>query len=273
MKKAFILGMYIVVAGLAYSQDGSRLDITGFEDGLDWQFTQGPILGSWIEESALFEPGVTPKEGNASLYVDYDNAGSTWGWVQMNFPTDAIDASGMTELHMWVYWFPESVPDPTYDFNIRLYLIPAEGANVAIGTQSTTITGEWVELVWKIDSLSSLSAISALTAIGGNIIPANGDSRGTLYIDDLYFFRPAGVPDVESITVYDFNEEDPATGFVKGWTSSDGSLQPPFPGEGQVPPSEGANYMELPLGSGWVNVIHTANAQADFDRWEEVTEI
>ncbi len=62
-----------------------------------------------------------------------------------------IDAAGMTELHMWVYYLPDSVPFPDNNqFEIRV-----ETGSVNLGVQGTEITGEWVELVWPIDSLTS----------------------------------------------------------------------------------------------------------------------
>ncbi len=258
----------LIVGSMVQAQEAERVDVTSFED-LTGQYSGGSITDSFVE-SPVFEEGVEAQDGDAALYVVYDNSSGTWQWAQLDF--EAVDASGKTELHMWVYYIPGSVPDPDNGYEIRAELVTANSGNVNLGFQSTDTAGEWVEFVWNISSLSS-SMLEEVVAIGGFINPRTADQNGSLYVDNIYFERPAGTPEVESTLVYGFNETDPDTGLTAGWTTEDESVQPVLPGEGEVTPSEGSNYMTLPLTSGWATNVHTANAQDDFNRWDEVREI
>lgn len=268
MKKRIVWIVCAFLFGSAYGQDGTRLDITGFEDGLDWSYSGGSITLSYVDFNPFLHSEVKAKTGESSLLVEYNNNGSAWQWAQLNFPSGGIDATGMTELHMSVYFLPASVPNTDGNFEISISF-----GDASLGYQRTSKTGEWVDLVWPIDTLTSTTRMSSVSYFGGFISPSPGDLNGVLYIDDIYFYRPAGIKETETVVVYGFNEEDPDTGYVKGWGTNDASLQEPMLGQGEVTPSEGSNYMEFALGSGWVNVIHSTSALADFDRWADVQEI
>lgn len=268
MRKLFGFLLCLMIAAPAFTQDAKRLDVTNFEDGLEWSYSGSSVTLSFVELQPFQDPTIKPKEGEASLLVEYNNNGSAWSWTQLNFPSGAIDATGMTELHMWVYYLPTSVPNADGNFEINITF-----GEVNLGYQRTQITGEWVELVWPIDTLTSTTRLSSVSFFGGFISPNPGDLSGSLYIDDIYFYRPAGIQETETVLVYGFNEEDPDTGYVQGWGTNDAAAQEPVLGKGEVTPSEGTNYMEFALGSGWTNVIHSTSALADFDRWADVQEI
>ncbi len=269
MGKRFLVFLACVgIASFAVAQE--RVDITSFEEEehlYSWAYSGGNIVSSYVMFPDEIPDGVEAVDGENVLYVEYDNGGSTWQWVQLNFPMGALDLTGMREIHMSVYWYPDSVPDPDDGFEMRLDL--PGGAN--LGYQSTTTTGEWVEFVWKIDRLTSEERVSDVSYWGGFIGPDPGDVSGALLIDNIYAVRPAGTVEVETIAIYGFNEEDPETGGPVGWTVAEGSL--PGLGQGDVEPSEGSNYMEMYLGSGWIRNIQTTDAMADFDRWPEVVEV
>ncbi len=268
-KKSFVvLLLCLGIASIAVAQE--RVDITSFEEEehlFSWAYSGGNIVESYVMFSDEIPGGVEAADGENVLYVEYDNAGSTWQWVQLNFPMGALDLTGMREIHMSVYFYPDSVPDPEDGFEMRLDL--PGGAN--LGYQTTTTTGEWVEFVWSIDRLTSNERASEVSNFGGFIGPDPGETRGAMLIDNIYAVRPAGTVQVEEVPVYGFNELDPETGTPVGWTSADGSL--PALGIGDVEPSEGSNYMEVYLGGGWIRNVQTADAMADFDRWAEVREI
>ncbi len=271
MRHFIVVAFFLVlaIAGSSYSQEDQVLQVTDFEDELEWVYSGGSIMYSFVEYQPFYDDTITPHSGEASLLVEYDNTGGEWQWSQINFPGElgAVDATGMTELHIFVYVVPGSTGYSDTGFEMR---IEAGGAN--LGFQSTDVTGEWVELVWPIDTLTSTGNLGALTYFGGFIAP-RGDISGQVYIDDIYFTRPADVPEVEIVTIYGFNEEDPDTLLTAGWISDDAGLSVPLLGEGEVEPSEGSNYMAFTLGEGWTNVIRTESALEDFDRWGDVKEI
>ncbi|MBZ0257085.1 hypothetical protein K8I31_13545, partial [bacterium] len=157
------------------------------------------------------------------------------------------------------------------NYEIQVQLITPDG-NINLGFKNTAVTGEWVELVWPISTFVS-PQLTSVSGFGGFIQPADATYAGQLYVDNVYFYRPEGTPEVETIMVYDFDETDPDTLFTAGWQSDDESAQPLFPGEGEVDPSQGTNYMTFPLTSGWASNIRTIDASSAFDRWDEVLEI
>lgn len=268
MEKVFavILCSFVVVS--AFGQEAKRVDITNFEDELTWAYSGNTVVLSYVEYEPFFYPEIKPKEGEASLYVEYNNNGNGWSWAQINFPAGGVDATGMTELHMWIYVRPGSVPNADGNYQINL-----QSGDVNFGTQGTQTTGEWVKLVYPIDTLTSTTRISNISYFGGFISPGAADASGIIYIDDMYFYRPAGVQETETLLIYSFDEEDPDTLLAKGWQSTDDSVQAPILGQGEVQPSQGTNYMAFPLTSGWANVIQTSGALAAFNRWTEVQEI
>ncbi|MBI1390211.1 MAG: hypothetical protein GC154_17360 [bacterium] len=259
----------LLVASGVYAQEAKRIDVTDFEDGLEWTYSGGSILGSLVEYAPFVDQTIQPHSGEASLYVEYDNTGGTWQWAQLNWPggKEAVMAAGMTELHMWVYFIDKGDVHTVGNKEIRL-----DFNDTSLGFKSTTVTNQWVELVWPISSLATQS-MDNVTYFGGFISPGDATNVGGLYIDDIYFYRPAGIPDVESKLVYGFNEENPDTLFVDGWETSDTTGALPFIGEGEVEPSEGSNYMEFELAGGWQNTIRTTEGLSRFDRWTEVREV
>jgi hypothetical protein len=275
MKRVFVFLFCAIVASVSVAQE-TVLPVTGFEESLDWVFSGGSIIESFVEEAPLYYPAITPKEGNACLYVDYDNQGTEWQWVQLDFPGDvsSIVATGYTEIRMWVYWIPdESVPHDN-GYEIRLH-IGGPAGNANLGFQATDVAGEWVELSWPIDTLTSSGAeMAEVTFLAGFIAPRTGDVYGRLYMDDIRFVKPEGAVDTEIQLVYGFNEEDPDyPGSPLGWSSDDLDGQPVFIGIGEVEPSEGTNYLATNLFAGWSTNVRANEVKDDFDRWGEVSEI
>ena len=270
LKRVFVFLVCMSVAAGVLAQGEKRIDITSFEEPeyIDaWRYGGGNIVESYVLEAADLPQGVKPVDGNNVLYVAYDNNGSAWQWCTMSFAFGSIDLTGMREIHMWVYFLPDSVPDPEDGYEIRLDL--PGGAN--LGYRSTQNTGEWVEFVWNIDRLTSEERASDVSYWGGFIGPDPGEVRGALYIDNIYALRPAGIPELVTLPLYGFNEEDPQTGTPLHWTSSAGTA--PALGQDETDPSEGSNYMVIYLGGGWIQNVETVDAMADFARWPEVMEI
>ncbi|MBD3267176.1 hypothetical protein GF373_10945 [bacterium] len=266
MKKSIFLGIAcLLLSGIAYTQEAERIDITGFE-GLDYayQYTGGNIVVSEIDWGDL-QGGATPKAGEQVLKVEYDNMGSAWQWNQMDFP-EAVDLTGMTEVHMWVYVVPEQTSGT---FEIRLDL--PGGLGLGYRGISEDQYGEWVELVWQIDHISSQNKIAEVGNFGGFISPDDGANKGLCYIDEIFGYRPEGTPtEWEEITVWGVNEEDDM-GTPKGWEVADSTGI--LVGFDEVTPSEGDNYAMFELSDGWQNAVKTSDAKGDFDRWDEVFEI
>ena len=222
-------------------------------------------MNSYVEIAPLSVKGVQPKDGNNALYVDYDNSGGNWQYASLNFPAgiDPIDLTGMREIHMWVYFLPDSEGTLSIRFDFP------NGANM--GTQTATKTGEWQELVWKIDRLTSDTLISSINYWGGFIVPDPTGIKGALYIDNIYAVRPAGIPEVQSLLLYGFNDKNTDNDAPKGWTKAVGDM--PRLGNGEATPTEGSNYMVMNLGNSWIENVTTINAKNDFDRWPQVLEI
>ncbi len=203
-----------------------------------------------------------PVEGEALLYVAYDIPDPyPWNWNQLNFADGAVDLTGMREIHMWVYFTPET----TGDLSIRIDL----PGGIGLGPQTAPSAGEWHELVWSIDRFSA-EIINNITHFGGFIAPGSDGAAGELYIDEIFAIRPAGIPEVETIPVYGFNEEDPDTLLPVVWDNRSGEM---LIGMGDVEPSEGENYAEVVLGDGWTESIQTTIAMEAFDRWPDVVDI
>lgn len=267
MKETFTIIACLGIALGASAQQEQRVQIADFEDGLAWAYSGNTITGSFVELEPL--PNVTggqAYEGENALYVSYDNIGTDgWQWAQFNFPV-SVDLTGMREIRMWVYFTDESIATPdTDDLAIRLDL----PGGLGLGTRRATTTGEWQELVWKIDRINA-QRLGQINNWGGFIAPGRTGAFGEVYIDNIYALRPAGLPEVQEQVLYGFNEEDPNTGRPVGWTDDGGAI---LLGMGDVPPSEGSNYAELALGSGWVVNVRTVGAKEAFDRWVDVVDI
>lgn len=232
-----------------------RVDITSFEgDDISLTYSGTNIPLSLVD----FGDAVPIQDGEQVLVVEYQATGP-WNWSQINFPSK--DISGMREIHIWAYFDEGWVGDTT----IRIDL----AGGVGLGTRDANgVTGEWVELVWTIDRFTS-ETLSDVSYFGGFIAPGDETAVGTLYIDNIFAMRPAGVPEVETVSIYGFNAEDPNTGTAVGWQDRNGAGLV----SSDIPSAEGAAYLELQLGDGWTENVATSNALADFDRWIDVVDI
>ncbi len=258
MKRFVAFGFSILVAVSVSAQE--RVDITSFEtdEALNLSYSGASIPLSFVDFSPIPPNDVVAQDGDNALVVEYA-ATAEWNWSQLDFPS--VDLTGMREIHMWVY-FSE---DWTGETDVRVDL----AGGVGLGEQGTGgVTGEWVELVWPIDRFTS-ETLSDVSFFGGFIAPGDGTATGTVYIDNIFANRPANVPEVETITLYGFNEEDPATGQVMGWQDNEGAGLL----ASDVTPSEGSAYMELALGNGWTNNVQAVDPLGDFDRWQDVVDI
>lgn len=253
MTKFFAVSVCLIVSLSAYAQE--RVDITSFEgDDINLTYGGNSIPFSFVD----FGADIPIQDGEQVLVVDYAAAGE-WEWSQLNFPSK--DLTGMREIHMWVYFEEGWVGDTT----VRIDL----AGGVGLGIQDANgVTGEWVELVWGIDRFTS-EVISDISYFGGFIAPGDETAAGTMYIDNIFAVRPEGIPEVETVALYGFNEEDPNTGSAIGWQDRNGVG---FVGS-DFPASEGNGYIELELGDGWTENIQTSNALADFDRWLDVVDV
>jgi hypothetical protein len=140
---------------------------------------------------------------------------------------------------------------------------------INLGDQTAPSLGEWHELVWTIDRVASDNRISSLGDWGGRFDSGNGEARGTCYIDNIFFVRPDGIPELEEVTVYGFNDnEEMASGWNATWDGIDTIL-----GLGDTEPSEGNNYLEMGLVPGWKAYAQTSDMRSQFDRWSDVVEI
>ncbi|MEW6238808.1 MAG: hypothetical protein AB1656_25775 [Candidatus Omnitrophota bacterium] len=263
MKKYLTIIVCLCAAGFAGAQEAKQVDITSFEGETEWAYSGGSIVESYVDTMPFFvHADVTAKDGEKALYVSYDNSGGVWQWAQLNFADGALDLTGMREIHMWVYFLPDSVGDLTIRCDI---------GGGSLGTQTVPAAGEWTELVWPIDRLTSDTRIASAGSIGGFIAPGSEGAYGEIYIDKIFAVRPAGIPEVETVLVYGFNEENPDTAAPMGWEKANAEYC--LLGQGDVDPSEGSNYMEIPLAANYIQSFRTTNAKADFDRWGEVLEI
>jgi hypothetical protein len=238
---------------MSYAQE--RVDITSFEgDDITLAYSGTNIAFSFVD----FGADIPIQDGEQVLVVDYA-ASAAWNWSQLNFPSN--DLTGMREIHMWVYFEDGWVGDTT----VRIDLAGGVGLGIK---DAGGVTGEWVELVWGIDRFTS-ETLSDVSYFGGFIAPGDETAAGTVYIDNIYAVRPAGVPEVETLALYGFNEEDPNTGQIVGWQDNEGAGLL----SNEVTPSEGSGYMEIELGAGWTSNVSAANALGDFDRWVDVVDV
>lgn len=275
MKKRIYLTMaFLMLAPLAFTQGDVRYEITGFEGlDFDWAYSGNSVVFSQIVWDD-FQGGATLREGEQMLVVEYDNAvGGTWQWAQMNF-FEPVDLTGATEIHMWVFVVKEQTKG---NFEIRLDL----PGGIGLGTRGIPSDqwGKWVELVWSMDHITSTQKVASVGNFGGFISagdpPADSGvaaNAGVFYIDEVFALRPAGTPEeYEEVVLWGFNEEDPTTGEPVGWTKESGAGI--ILGLGDVEPSEGENYGEIELSSGWVANVKSTDALAIFDQWPSVLEV
>jgi hypothetical protein len=168
MKNTFAILLCLVFALGVQAQEEQRVDISNFEDEQDWSYQGGNISTSSVIPEPL-ETGVNAQEGSHALMVQYDNyIEGPWAWAQLNFPDGPRDLSGLTELHMWVYFSDDSAGP----IEIQLTLSDAStGKDYNLGTQAATDYAQWSELVWQIDPVTS-PKLTNITHFGGFIAPA-----------------------------------------------------------------------------------------------------
>ncbi|MBD3265670.1 hypothetical protein GF373_03290, partial [bacterium] len=249
--------------------EDQRIDILNFEDLADpfsLGFTGGTIVESWAEEFSY--NNVPAHQGEWGMYGYYDTSAGRWSQTRLDFP-EPVDLTGMTELHFWIYFFEDAQPHQSGEFRMRTYI-----PNGAVLDEAAVVgAGEWHHVVMPIDRWSSENEMSSFNNLRIIWNPgADNDATGRFYIDEMYGFRPGNTPQIKDVMVYGFNEEDPETGYPKGWTVRDDTAGL-FMGDAFVEPSEGSDYLELMLPGGWVRLIETENSLNDFDQWGDVYDI
>lgn len=265
------LAVLMSVAMVATAQEDRRVDITGFEDELVWEYTGGTIVYSAVEEMPSPE-GVPALEGGNALFTQYDNGGNGWSWAQMGVASGAVDLSGVGEIRMSVYFMPEMDGLPTTG-EMSIDIRPnSNGVDYTLGKQIAPSAGEWHELVFPVDEPTSVN-LTEVGWFGGFISPGGADSKGAVFIDNFYAVGATADPDNDVVTVYGFNEENPdIAGAPLGWGASwEGNV--PLLGEGEVTPSEGDNYMKIPLAGGWAFPAQSSGALDAFNKWMDVEAI
>jgi len=270
MKKGFLFVLALLVSSGVFAQE-EKVFITGFEDTEEltgtWTWTGGAFKESFVD----YPTNPKPVEGDAALIVSYDNAGSEWQYGTLNLAIPPVNLTGMREIHMSVYFTPES----TGDFAIRFDL---PNGNI-LGFDYVSKVGEWEELVYKIDrKTSAASFMSEISSFYGFICPTPGTAKGEAWIDNIYAVRPANIPaEIEEVLVYGFNEADPTTKAPTGWSkSAEESYMPEMLTElmgDTITPTEGTDAMVMHPYSSYVLNIQTTDALKAFNRWAEVIEI
>ncbi len=278
MKKALfhILGLSLVLCSTAMAQE--TVPITSFEnsDEFIWEFSGGMAAASFAD--TFFEDdGVVPQDGDWHMIIDYDTELSLWGNMNLNFPDGTRDISGMREIHFWSYFPEDALPHQSGEHRFRVSL----GNGRELGTQgrpAEELTGEWVEWVFLIDSnmmigndpagtLVELSQFQLRVNPGGTA----GEVFGTVFIDNIFAVRPADYPDeLEEIQIWSFDQDTDGDFAPDGWEANGGE---PFLGLGDIPPSEGENFMELALGDGWTQNGQGVDAKERTDRLAEATDV
>jgi len=267
MKKFIVFFICIFFTSVLYAQAEQRIDITSFENSIDWEYTGLSVSSSYVVTSPSPEGAVAP-DGENMLLVEYDNSVGKWNWVTLEFATNTVDLTGMREIHMWVYVVPGSVPNPVSgDYKIQLQL--TGGTN--LGDQSVLAAGEWHELVWTVDRLSSRDRVSNVGFFGGFFMPGILGATGTMYIDNIYAVMYDNKIELEQFLVWDFNEENLYTSEPVGWTSESGKTL--LVGQGNAATETGSNYMVVTLGDGWTISAKTIDAISDFDSWPDIVEV
>lgn len=285
MKKWFLSCICAFSASFALAQNPSVL-VTGFEEGDGLAFSGAQVSLS-VEDDASNPDGVPPFDGNGVLYVEYDNSGSVWSFSDLNF-AETVDASGMRDLNLLVYFLPDSSPNDEgeYELRMRLYAdITGDGEpnEVAFGYKSDPrnpetgelipheeVPGQWVQYSWEIDKITSEEHLSGLAGIGLSIMPGDEGKTGAFYLDNIHATRPADFPtNLEEVLIYDFDNEDlPIT--PAGWEPANGQM---VIGDGFIEPSQGTNYMEIWIGENWTEEVRTTDAKTNAELWAQATDI
>ncbi|MBN2328707.1 MAG: hypothetical protein JXR73_16315 [Candidatus Omnitrophica bacterium] len=266
MKRFAVAFIVLLLAGFSFAQD-EIVNITSFEEEAATPFTGGQTSFSMIDQINP-DDNVAPLDGDWHLLMEYDTSIDNYGMASVTFP-EPVDITGMREIHVWAYFLPDAQPHPDAGYSLRMSL---DGdIDIALGdVQKYPVSGEWLEYVWEIDSLSSQNDLSAMTGFNMCFMPGAASAIGVCYIDKIYATRPADFPDaLEYVQVYSFDEEGDNFAPV-GWQSAGGDV---FTGFGDVEPSEGENYMEIMLGEWWVQEARTTDAKGASDLWAQATDI
>jgi len=278
MKKGLLIAFALLATSGVFAQE-QKVFITSFEDTEEltgtWTWTGNAFKESFVD----YPTNPKPVEGDAVMAVVYDNGGSEWQYSTLNFAIPPVDLTGMREIHMSVYFKPES----TGDMSIRLDL---PNGNI-LGFAYVSKVDQWEELVWKIDRKTSVASfMSSVNQLLGFICPTPGTAKGEVWVDNIWAVRPANIPaEIEEILVYGFNEADSATKAPKGWANAaEESYMPEMmtnlaedlrtdASQNLIDPLEGTDSMVMYPYSSYILNVQTTNALQAFKRWAEVIEI
>lgn len=271
MKKS----QFVLIAGLIFFASGAMaqeiVPFTSFEGDVDglWSATGGMAEFSL---TSTFDPdvGVQPQDGEWHLEIFYNLALSQWSPMNVVIPDGGtVDITGMRELHFFTYFAEDAAPHQDGDYRMRLSI----GGGRELGTQAKQadeVVGQWVEWVFPIDHIiytnqDPSGTVDALTQVQFYVNPGgNASVVGTVYLDNIYFSRPANFPDeLEYIQLWSFDADEDGDLVPDGWETWG---QMPFIGLEEIEPSEGVNYMALELTGGWTQNGHGIDAKQRTDR-------
>ena len=261
----FCIASLIMVCA-SYAAEDQRVDINNFETDLDITISGGTIAYSLVDDPSYDD--VPAHEGDYALYGEYNVASGDYTTTTINFP-NAVDISGMREIHFWIYFLSDAGTHSNGNYTMRVST--QDGSE--LGSPSISTSGEWHHIVLPIDRISSdsFTAFNQLRFLWNS--GSDTESAGKFYIDDIYAFRPGNTPGVREELVYGFNQADPDTGFPQGWTEGPNASAGLMMGDAIVEPSEGSDYLESIMPGGWVRPLQSIDAINDFDGWENVVEI
>jgi hypothetical protein len=100
---------------------------------------------------------------------------------------------------------------------------------------------------------------------------ANNGATGRFWIDEIYAVRPGNTPSVREELLYGLNETNPDNDAPLGWENRDGD--PPILDGAFVEPTEGTDYMAIPITGNWMRNAQSIDSGQDFDEWEKVVDI
>ena len=253
----------LLICGMSYAAEDSDIWIAGFEweeDSFDWAFSGGKVAYSVSDDPEV--DSVPRLEGESALLVEYSaDQGDSYSSSALQF-SSAMDLTGMRELHISFYFFPDAEPHPDNDYSMR-FSIPG---GIGLGEHHVPAAGEWHELVIPIDPYSSENELSSINQLQIIFMPGALVS-GQVYIDNIFVRRPASAPGIALETIYGLNKTNSDNSEPEGWTNYNGEA--PIMGDAIAVPSEGADYMEMILSGAWEINAQTINAIDDFDKWDQ----
>ena len=144
------------------------------------------------------------------LYTNLD-------FVGIEFVSPNVDASAMTHLHLDV-WTPDAVSGGEV-FRVKLVQFGAPNTEFEIAFSSVTTpalaTGSWVSLDIPLADFTGLSGTDNLGQMILSGTLGGGIGTGTVYVDNVYFYKPpgGGGGSPELTTNGDFELGD-----LSGWT-------------------------------------------------------